>query len=168
MTKPSKKEQLQIINALKDKIKDSDVVKDMFKDYGIDVAELDLVPVCFSDLDVSARTAHGCIYLNNKLLDNLMENDHYLVHELSHYLQQTSGDGPTQGADDGDYLSNPYEQEGFQNQTEYISDQHGDQAAEKYIDKVLDHHDVPNDEKEDKKDDLLALAETYYKYIILH
>lgn len=168
MSRPSKKEQLQMINALKNKIRDNDVVKDMFKDYGVDIAELDLVPICFDDIDVSARTAHGCIYLNYKLMDSFMNNDHYLVHELSHYLQQTSGNGPTQGADDGDYLSNAYEIEGFQNQTEYISDQHGDQAAEKYIDKVLDHHEVPNDEKEDKKDDLLSLAEIYYKRILLY
>ncbi len=166
--KPSKREQLQLVNALKDKIRDNDVVKDMFNDYGVDIKELDLVPVCFDDLDVSARTAHGCIYLNYKLIDNIMNNDHYLVHELAHFLQQTANDGPTQGADDGSYLDNEYEKEGFRNQTEYISDQHGDQAAETYIEKVLEHHEVPEDEKEDKKDDLLALAETYYERILSH
>ncbi len=164
----SKKEQLQIIQALKDKIKDNDVVKKMFEKYDVDINELDLIPVCFDELEVSARTAHGIIYLNNKLMDNIMENDHYLVHELSHVLQQTCGNGPTQGADDGNYLDNPFEQEGFNNQTEYISDQYGNQAAEKYIEKVLDHHEVDECDKKDKKDDLLSLAETYYKRILLH
>lgn len=144
---------LKQIQTAKDRIKDNDVLKKMFKEYNVDLDELDLVPICFSDLDVSARTSHGCIYLNKDLIDS--DFDHYLVHELSHYLQQSTGSKPTKGSDNDDYLDNKDEQEGFQNQTEYIAEEHGDHAAEKYIEKVLDHHDVDKDERAEKKEKLL-------------
>lgn len=71
-------------------------------------------------------------------------------------MQQCFGDKPTQGADDGDYLSNPYEQEGFQNQIKHISDHKGDDEAEDYVDHLLDHHDVSKKDREDKKETLMA------------
>ncbi len=152
---------LDIINKLKDKIRDSEVVTDMFEKYDVNIDELDLIPVAFADIDVSARTDHGVIFLNYKLLEDgdLDKNDHYLTHEYTHFLQQSTGTKPTQGATDGNYLENTYEQEGFQNQTEYLSETRGDEAAKKYIEKVLDHHEV-NDPKErmQKRKDLLHLA----------
>jgi len=115
------KESLQLINKVKNNIKNNDVMKKVFKKYKIDIKELDFIPICFSDLDVSARTAHGVIFLNNNLLDNVsgkdMEDaiDHYLVHEIVHWAQQTTGTKATKGADSGDYLENEEEIEGFQN-----------------------------------------------------
>ena len=140
---------LKQIQVAKDRIKNSDVIKKLFKEYDIDINEIDLVPVCFKDLDVSARTSHGCIYLNTNLIDT--DFTHYLVHELSHIAQQTTGSKPTKGSNDDDYLDNKDEQEGFQNQTEYIAEEHGARAAEKYIEKVLDHHNVEEDEERAEK-----------------
>jgi len=157
-----RKTQLKIIQALKDKIRDHETVKDMFKEHGVDLSEIDLIPMAFDeDLDVSARTDHGIIYLNAKLLkdDKISTDDHYLVHEITHFLQQTCGDKPTTGGGSGeDYVTNKYEVEGFQNQTEYISDEYGDEAAEKYVDRVLDHHNLRGKKREDRKDVLLQLA----------
>lgn len=152
---------LDIINKLKDKIRDNEIVTDMFEEYGVDIDELDLIPIAFSDIEVSARTDHGIIYLNYKLLEDgdLDKDDHYFVHEITHFLQQTTGTKPTQGASDGDYLENEFEQEGFQNQTQYLSQTRGDEAAKKYIDKVLDHHEVEDPkERIKKRKDLLHLA----------
>lgn len=159
----SRQEQLNYINKLKDDIRDHKVVQNMFKEHGVDIEELDLIPMAFADLDVSARTDHGIIYLSYKILENDIEpilgNDHYLVHELTHVLQQTTGDKPTKGSKDGKYLDNEFEQESFQNQSEYIADEYSEEKAEQYIDRVLDKHNIiDEDEREDKKDVLLSIA----------
>lgn len=162
-----RKVQLHIINKAKNRIKDSDVIKDMFKEWDVESEVLDLIPVCFSDdLDVSARTDHAIIYINYDLIkdcedmEEMLESiDHYLVHEITHYCQQCYGDKPTQGSEDGDYLANEFEQEGFQNQTEYISDTQGDEEAEEYVEDLLDHHDIEGKkEREKRKDQLLSIA----------
>lgn len=158
--------ELEIIAKIKQKIKNHPVVIQMFKDYGIDIDELDLFPICFADIDVSAKTDHGVIFINKKHLedgDPIDKDDHYLVHEITHVLQQTCGDKPTKGANDGDYLANKYEQEGFQNQSEYIADTRSPEKAEDYIDHVLDYHDVDDKKlREKRKDQLLNIAKIKY------
>lgn len=152
------KDQLELLNNIKQKIKKSKTIQKMFKDENLSLDIIDLVPMCFSDLEVSARTQHGIIYFNKNLIKKPEEIDHYMVHELTHVLQQCFSDGPTQGSNDSNYLDNPYEQEGFQNQTKFLSETEGKEIAEEYIDKVLDHHDVPKKEKENKKDELLSTS----------
>lgn len=151
---------LKAIDRAKKRIKENKVVQDMFKEFEVDLDELDDVPIAFADLEVSARTEHGIIYLNYNLLadGDFDKDDHYLVHELTHYLQQTTGSKPTKGSTDDDYLDNKFEQEGFQNQTEYLSDTRGDEVAEAYTDKVLDHHEVPEKDRAERKKELMHLA----------
>jgi hypothetical protein len=144
----------------------------MFQEYEVDLDEIDLIPICFSELEVSARTEHGIIYLNYSLLsDGDFENDdHYLAHEIDHFLQQTTGSQPTQGSTDDSYLDNEFEQEGFQTQTKYLSETKGDEAAEQYVDKVLDHHEVEGKERKEKRKELLQLAafRSVRKYAVEH
>jgi hypothetical protein len=149
-----------VIDRVRARIKDHDVVKSMFDEYDVDIDEVDLVPMCFAELDVSARTDHGIIYFNINLLNDGFENDdHYLVHELTHYLQQTTGDKPTKGSDDGNYLDNKEEVEGFQNQTKFLADTRDEDEAETYVEQVLDHHDVHDDkERRRRRRELLQLA----------
>lgn len=156
---PKKRLRKMLAKAI-DKIREDETVINMFKDYKVDLEELDLIPIAFGDLDVSAKTDHGIIYLNYQLLDDGFADDvHYLVHEITHYLQQTTGSQPTQGSTDDTYLDNENEQEGFQNQTEYISREDGEEAAEEYVEQVLDHHDVTdNKERKSRKDELLSIA----------
>jgi hypothetical protein len=152
---------LEIIERVRSKIKDHPVVLKMFKEYDVDPEEIDLVPMCFADLPVSARTDHGIIYFNFKLLDDgdFEDDDHYIVHELTHFLQQTTGTKPTKGSDGDDYLDNKEEIEGFQNQTEYLADTRDEGTAEQYVEQVLDHHDVEDKKERDKrKKKLLQLA----------
>lgn len=149
------KELRKIIDKAKAKIKDHDVIKDIFEDHNVDLKEFEFIPVCFADIDVSARTDHGCIYLNIKLLDDPECIPHYLTHEIVHWGQQTTGNKPTKGANDGDYLENEYEIEGFQKQVEYIADTEGEEEAEEYVEQVLDHHDYEGEKAEDKKDELM-------------
>ncbi len=157
----SKQDELELLNNIKQKIKKSDVIINMFKKHDVNLDYLDLFPMAFSDeINVSARTDHGIIYFNIKLLEKPDQLDHYMVHETQHVLQQAFGKVPTQGASDGDYLDNKFEQEGFKAQTEYLSDTRGDEIAEKYIDKVLDHHEVDSKkEREKRKKKLLELSD---------
>lgn len=159
----------RLILVAKNLLKKDSTVKDMFKEYQVDIREIDLIPICFVEkLEVSARTEHGIIYLNKKLLpDFLNKNLHYLVHEITHFLQQTTGNSPTKGSTEDNYLENEYEQEGFQNQTKYISDQKSPEKAEKYVQKVMDHHKIPEKEREDLEDDLLRTSSIKEKQLNL-
>ncbi len=162
--KISHSQALKIIDQIKSRIKKHQALKEAFDKYGLDIDEIDNVPVCFADIDVSARTDHGIIYLNWELLkEGFPKNDHYLTHELVHYAQQTTGDGPTKGSTDDTYLDNEYEQEGFQTQTEYLSETKGDDVAKNYINDVLDYHEVPKSERAERKKQLLQLASKQLK-----
>lgn len=152
--KLSPKVLLMIINRAKKFLKNNNVVKEMCKEYDVDTDVLDLIPVRFGDIDVSAQTSHGIVILNYKLLcdGNFFDNIHYCVHEFLHVLQQCYGDKPTQGADDGDYLHNKFEQDGFKKQVEFIDDMHGKEEAEDYVEHLLDHHDKDGKERDKLKD----------------
>lgn len=159
----SREQQLEYINTLKNQIKDHEVVQKMFKEYGLSLDEIDLIPMAFADLDVSARTDHGIIYLSYKLFedhpDPQIGDDHYLVHELTHVLQQTTGDKPTKGSADGDYLENEFEIESFNNQTEYIADEYSPKDAKEYVARVLNKHKVSDPkERKEKAETLLNIA----------
>lgn len=160
----SHKELLKLIDAVRKKVKKSDVYRELCEEYGVDIDYIDIVPMAFDDLDVSARTDRGCIYFNYALLkDGDFENeDHYMMHELTHWVQQCFGDGPTKGSTKDSYLDNEFEQEGFQAQTEYLSETRNDNVAEKYVEKVLDHHEVPKNEREKRRKDLLNIAFDIY------
>src|SRR5271165_757374 len=144
------------INRAKRKLKNDETMQRIFKEYGEDVDIIDFIPTAFADLDVSAKTDHGIVYLNFKLLcdGDFIGDYQYLIHEYTHWAQQCLGDKPTQSADDGSYLDNPYEQEGFQNQMEYVAREEGEEEAEKYVDDLLEHHEIDDKkEKEEKKED---------------
>lgn len=162
--KKSHKELLGVINAVRERVKDSDVYKDMCKEHGVSIDYIDVVPMAFDDINVSARTNKGCIYFNYALLNDgdFDKEDHYMIHEMVHHFQQCFGDGPTEGSTKDDYLDNEYEQEGFQAQTEYLSETRDDETAEEYVDKVLDHHEVPEKEREKRRNDLLNLASSLW------
>ncbi len=148
-----------IFKELIEELKSTETIQDLFKEYNLELEELDYYPIYFKDdLQVSARTEKGVIYINSALKDKPEKIKGYLSHEVTHVLQQTTGDGPTFGSTDDSYLDNPYEQEGFQNQTKYISETSGDEAAEKYIEQVLDHHEVPSKERTKRKKELLEFA----------
>lgn len=149
----------RMIKKLRAYLKTDEVVLKMFKEYEVDIAEIDFIPMKFGNLDVSAKTDHGVIIYSYKLLTDgdFFKDFSYGVHEMTHWLQQTTGNKPTQSSDDGNYLDNPFEQEGFQNQVEYIADHFGEGEAEGYVDNLLEHHEVEDKkEKEDKKETLMA------------
>lgn len=161
--KISPKVLLKIIERSKKLLKQNQVVKDLCKDYDVSVDVLDDIPVKFGDIDVSARTDRGVITLNYRLLSDgdFIKDLSYLTHEITHYVQQCFGGEATQGANDGDYLKNPSEQEGFQNQVKYIAEEDGKEKAEEYVDQVLDYHDETGKERKEKEKALLKKVESF-------
>jgi hypothetical protein len=147
----------RLIKKLRVFLKQDPVVQQMFEEYGVDIEELDYIPMMFGNLDVSAKTDHGIIIYNYKLLTDgdFFKDFSYGVHEMTHWLQQTTGDKPTKSSDEGEYLKNPYEQEGFQNQVEYIAEHFGDGEAEEYVDNLLEHHEVDDKKEKSKLEDIL-------------
>jgi len=148
---------LSLINRAKEYLKKQDSYKDFCKENNLEEDFIDLVPVKFGDLPVSARTEKGVITLNYKLLidGDFFKDIHYLQHELIHHHQQLYSDKPTQSADDGNYLDNPYEEEAFKHQIEYIDEQFGENEAQKYVDHLLDHHKFNGKERKDKEQVLM-------------
>jgi hypothetical protein len=142
----------RLITKAKKYLKTDKVWQDICKEYDEEPDIIDLIPVMFGTLDVSAKTDHGVIILNYKLLTDgdFFKDYSYLIHEGTHFLQQCYGEKATRSADDGDYLHNPAEQEGFQNQVEYIDDHFGKDEAEKYVEDLLEHHEIEN--KKEKKE----------------
>lgn len=142
----------RMIKKMREYLKNNDVVKNMFKEYKVDIAEIDYIPMMFGDIDVSATTNHGVITFNYQLLTDgdFFKDFSYGVHEVCHYLQQTTGSKPTKSADDGEYLDNKFEREGFTNQVEYIAEQFGNGEAEQYVDDLLEHHEVTDKKEKDK------------------
>lgn len=151
----SPKSLLKLIQRAKDFLKKNEVMQEICDKYNFDIEDIDLIPVKFDDIDVSARTDKGVVTLNWRLLEDgdFFKNVGYMVHEFDHYIQQSSK--PTQSADDGDYLLNPSEQEAFQYQIKFIDDQFGKDEAEEYADQVLDHHEVDNKKERKQKEDIL-------------
>jgi hypothetical protein len=163
----------RMLKKMREHLKRDETVQKMFKEYKVDIEEIDLIPMKFGKLDVSAKTDHGVLIFNWKLLcdGDFLDDYSYGVHEITHWLQQTTGDKPTQSADDGDYLHNKFEQEGFANQIEYIANNDGEKKAENYVEDLLEHHDKDGKEKDelkavllDKVDSNSILKYFYVKY----
>jgi len=150
---------LRLINKAKSNLKNDPTMIAACKKYNQSIDIIDLIPTYFGNIDTSARTNHGVVILNYKLLcDGDFHKDYgYLIHEYTHYLQQTCNKRPTKSSDDGEYLDNPYEIEGFQNQTLYIAEHQGEDKAEEYVEDLLDHHDInSNPKRVHKEEELLA------------
>ncbi len=147
------------IEEIRSKVKTHPTIIDVFRKYEIPIDEIDLIPMAFAKMPVSARTEHGCIYFSTKLLEDGFDNDdHYAVHEISHFAQQSTGNSPTQSSDVGSYLDNEAEVEAFQHQVEYMADERGEEEAEEYVNDVLDHHDITGKERSKRFNELTSLA----------
>lgn len=148
---------LKIIQKAKNFLKKDETFIKMCKEYNVSTEIIEYIPMYFDDLEVSATTQHGIVYFNYKLLcDGDFSKDFmYAIHESGHVLQQYFNDKATKGANDGDYLDNPYEIESFQNQLEFMNNHLGEKETEKYVDNLLDYHGLDEEDVNDKKEELM-------------
>jgi len=149
----------QFICDMKEQVKKDPAVMEKFKEYGVELDEIDNVSVSFCDLDVSAKTKDEEIFLNIKMLDedsNVDDPTHYLVHELIHFLQQSTGNHKCQhDQEKEEYLDLETEEEAFKTQVDYKKREESEEEAEDYVENLLDHHDMKGKKREEKKDELL-------------
>jgi hypothetical protein len=136
----------EFINKLKSLVKKEKAMIEKAKEYKKGIGFIDDVNISYDDLDVSAKTVNGDIFLNNKLFESgdMCDNVRYVVHELTHCLQQDAGfvEGPTSKEN---YLKDPKEIEAFQTQS-LVMDQHG-QDAQEYLEHLVDYHGLEGKER---------------------
>lgn len=129
-------------------------VRNLFARFNVPISRLDEIPLKFKKMDVSAKAKDGVIYLNERLAEDgdFVEDAHYILHELTHILQQISGKVDDYGdTGDLDYLDLPAEIEAFREQISFIRDYKGQKDAEKYLDDLLDFHELKGARRADKK-----------------
>lgn len=138
-------------------LKKEPIVIKEFKKYNRDINDIDDVSIKFDpNLDVSAKTINGDIFLNAKMLeDNWKDYFHYAVHEITHYLQHTSGQCNEPNNEKENYLDNENEVEAFQNQLKYREKTEPHSEIEKYLKDLFDKHQIPKKERPEKKKELL-------------
>lgn len=132
----------EYIRSMKERVKKDPAVIKKFHEYNVPIDDIYKVEVCFAPLDVSAKTKDMKIYINESMLDDdseVKDPTAYLVHELTHYLQQRTG--KTKGHQMvSEYMDKPTEQEAFKIQIDFKKRNEGKEEAKKYKEDLLDHH----------------------------
>ena len=148
--------EMEILTRVKKALKIDPTARKIFQDFGKDIEMLDGIPIDLSDeIDVSAKTINSRIILNKKLLNEPFEIlMRYAVHELVHSLQHLDSE-ESPASDDAAYLDQPDEIEAFQYQAEFDKNNRGEDQVIEYVEELLDYHDIPEHEKEEKKTELL-------------
>jgi len=141
-----------LIRKLKNAVKKEEEYIEKCEKYNKDVDFIDDVNISFDDeLDVSAKTVNGEIFLNGKLFDEGEWDDkmRYIIHEVTHCFQQEAGkvDGKV---DKDNYLDDDNEQEAFRAQISYMADHDSPEELQRYLEQLLDHHDIKGRERREK------------------
>lgn len=139
------------IKSLKESVQAEESFLEKCKEYDKNPSFVNSVNVSFSkDIDVSAKTVNGEIFLNDRLFNKSWEEQmRYLIHELVHCMQQE--DGKVNGkTDKEDYLDDKNEQEAFTTQISYMCEHNNAEEIQEYIENLLDHHNIQGDERKEK------------------
>lgn len=127
------------------------------KKYDRDINDVDDISIQFvKDLDVSAKTINGMVYLNAEMLDdNWKDYFHYAIHEVKHVLTHQSGkcSGDNKNVP---YLDNPEEVEAFKTQIKYREKTEPKEDVVEYVEDLMDKHSIPEEEKPAKKKELMG------------
>lgn len=162
--KQDKKNQLEQIKDLMGLLRRHPQVLVLFERFKISIDEFDKIQIGIKEMDVSAKTKDGKIWLNECLIEdgNLVEDLHYVVHELVHWLQQRTGlDSYHEPDNYSSYLFIPTEIQAFKEQIEFIRNYKGAKEAKKYLKDLLDFHELEGDERKELEELLGGdLAET--------
>lgn len=150
-------DEVEILTKIRQSLKNDPTAKKIFQDHGKEMEYLDGIPIDISDeIDVSAKTINSRIILNKKLLDEPFEIlMRYAIHELVHALQHMDSEGGEDPYSEHEYLDRPDELEAFKYQIEYDKNNRGEDKVIEYVEDLLDYHDIPEHEQEEKKNELL-------------
>lgn len=164
--KIAKKKDQEMIDQIISLLKEHPIVKKMFSKYGINIDKIHDIPISFKELDVSAKAKGGEIFLNENLLEEeegFLSNIGYIVHELTHVLQQITGNIiDNKCLKEVHYLDDPSEVEAFQNQIAFIAAYKDKSEADSYVKDLLDFHDFSGKERTKKETELKSKYEHLY------
>ncbi|HEA46218.1 MAG TPA: hypothetical protein ENH99_00355 [Candidatus Pacearchaeota archaeon] len=149
----------EIIEEMREIAKNDSGVIEKFKEYDISLDDIDTVYIDFVSLPVSAKTKDKKIYLNEKFLEKKEPIEFsipYVIHELMHYLQQKTGKVDRQEQEGEDYLDKDTEEEAFSAQVDFKQREESPAEALRYVEQLLDHHDIDGKERKEKKEELLG------------
>lgn len=149
--------EVEILAKLRSFLANSSLAKEICREKNLSETFLQGVPISFDDMKESAKTVNSNIYLNRKLADKPLDMiKRYLIHELTHAVQHVVEPGVSAKMKKKEYLDKDTEVEAFQNQIEFQKSREGKEATEKYVENLLDFHDIKGKKREDKKDELLS------------
>jgi hypothetical protein len=133
------------------------VAKKICKEKGIGEWFLAGVPIKFDKIEQSAKTVDSYIILNKSLMEKPFDiMMRYVIHELTHSIQHVQNFRKKDiRKDNEDYLDKDTEVEAFKYQVEFDKENRGKGKAEKYVEDLLDYHDIKGEDRADKKDELL-------------
>ncbi len=154
-----KKEMEKLIDVLKDEVQDDELFIEKSKEYGFKPTIINSINMSFDDnLDVSAKTVNGDIFLNGKLFDDGDEDviKRYIFHETCHFFQQRCN-CVNEKTKKEDYLDDPLEEEAFEIQIEFMEKTDSPKEVKEYVNHLLDHHHIKNrKERKEKMEKLLS------------
>lgn len=138
----------KLIEKMKEDVKKQEPYIKKCEEYGEDVDFIDNVEIKIEPLDVSAKTINGVIIINENIVLNSDWEDieKYVIHEVSHCLQQEHG-LVNEKVEKDKYLDDKNEQEAFQVQLEYMDDHEPPEKVQKYLEQLLDHHNIKDKSK---------------------
>lgn len=147
---------IELLAKIKQEMKNNDIVSEICKEHGFNIDIIDGIPLEFvDDLEASAKTIDSRIQLNSELLNESFEIImRYAIHELVHSLQHMKSEGIDPYASD-EYLDRDDELEAFQFQIAYDAEERGEDEAIDYVEDLIEYHEIPEDEQESKKEELL-------------
>lgn len=147
---------IELLAEIKQEMKGNDIAIEICKEHGFNVDIIDGIPMEFiDDLEASAKTIDSRIQLNSELLNEEFEIImRYAIHELVHSLQHMKSEGIDPYASD-EYLDRDDELEAFQFQIAYDAEERGEDEAVDYVEDLIEYHEIPEEEREDKKEELL-------------
>lgn len=151
---------IELLSKIKKTLKDNEIAHEICREYGFEIDILDGIPIEFSDeIDSSAKTTNSCIQLNSTLLNEDFEIImRYAIHELVHALQHMKLEN-MEKFEDHDYLDRPDELEAFQYQIKFETKHRGPEKAEEYANDLIEYHEIPEQEVNNKKKELFDKVE---------
>ena len=151
-------ERIMLLSEIRSTLINDKIAKEICKENKIDKDFLLGVPISFDELDVSAKTIDGSIILNKKLIEKEFDIVmRYVIHELVHAIQHADGKSKDNGDKERDYLDKETEVDAFVEQIKFDKENRGEEAAEEYVEELLDHHNLTGKKREEKKEELLEL-----------
>ena len=149
-------DEIAILSKIRTALCSDKIAKKICKEKGVGEWFLEGVPIKFDKIKQSAKTVDSNIILNRSLIKKPFEiMMRYVIHELTHSIQHVQASRKKTKKKDEAYLDKDTEIEAFKYQVEFDEENRGRRNAEKYVEDLLDYHDIKGKDRDDKKDELL-------------